>query len=197
MRFLGVLLALAFVVTGLVPTAAEAQTQNQLELSKTFNVTARQVDDYWMKVDYDPRDSRRGKPGNELPPGLDSPVETVTVDEPATAVDPGNEMLVKTRKAGDFQLDVKQSRSKTTGGLPPGIERDTDASGVAASEGLDLLGVDRRVRSKADDEPKKQVLRPVLDRVGPAAMGADRAPRSTPRENAVRGVRGYKANRWE
>jgi|GEM_PF-3748746 len=197
MRFLQVLLALAFVVTGIVPTAVDAQTKNQLELSKAFNVTARQVDDYWMKVDYDPRDSRRGKPGDELPPGIDREVPTVQATETSTVVDPGNEMLTKTKKAGDFQFDVKQEGSKTTGGLPPGIERDTDASGTAVREGVDLLGADRRVRSKADDQEHKQVLRPVIDRVGPAALGADRAPRSTPRENAVRGTRGYKANRWE
>ncbi len=197
MRFLGVVLALAFVVSGIMPTTAHAQ--NQLQVGKKMTLSARQVSDWWMKVDYDPRDPRRGDPrgGDQLPPGLDrdvAPASALAAPATGNLVNPGNELLVGTRKVGDFQFDVKQQGSKTTGGLPPGIERDTDASSTAAREGIDLLGAERRVRSHKAEEPRKPILNPAIDRASPAAMGAGR---STPRENAVRGVTGYKVNRFE
>jgi hypothetical protein len=195
MRIHGFVLTLAFVVVGMFP--AGSQAQNQLQVGKDFNLATRKVNEHWLKVDYEPRDSRRGDPGDVLPPGLDRDVDTAVVGGSTTnnPVDPGNEMRVNTRKAGDFQFDVKQSGSKTTGGLPPGIERDTDASGAAVRNNQDLLGADRRVRTRPDDEARKPILRPAIDRSSPAAMRAE--PRSTPRENALRGLRGYKANRWE
>jgi hypothetical protein len=194
MRFAGLVLALSFVVSGLAP--ATAQAQNQLQLGKDLNVSTRQVSDHWLKIDYDPADRRRGAPGDELPPGIDRDVETRPAISPDGAVvDPGNEMVVETRKAKDFQFDTKQDRSKTTGGLPPGIERDTDASGAAVTNGVDLLGADRSVRSRKSDDVRKPILRPAYDRASPVSMGS--SVRTAPRENAVRGLRGYKANRWE
>ena len=202
MRFLGVVFALAFVVLGLAPT--QAQAQNQLMLGKTLTVGTRHVSDWWMKVDYEPRDSRRGDPGGDLPPGLDHDVQgasNIVVPGAALAapaaghvVDPGSEMIVETRKVDDFAVDVKQGNTKTTGDLPPGIERDGDASSSVARQGVDLLGADRRVRAKNDSRSYKAILRPAYDRAAPASMGG---VRSAPRENAVRGVRGYKANRFE
>jgi len=196
MRFLGVVLALAFVVTGLAPTVARAQ--NQLEVGKDMSLATRQVSDWWMKVDYEPRDSRRGQPGGgELPPGLDRDVDTaVTGDAPGVAspVNPGDEMRIGTRKTDAIRFDLKQDALKTTGGLPPGIDRDTDASGTAVRNGLDLLGAQHRVPApKADEAPRGAVV-PSFDRVSPVSMSS--GP-NTPRAEAVRGSRGYKPNRFE
>jgi len=189
MRFLAALIALGLLVSA--PTPASAEQPNQAQMAKEFNTNTRVVSDHWLKVKFDPRDRRRGSP-SDMPPGLER-------DQGSPAQVNPKEVQIDTREVGEMQFDVKQSHLTTPGNLPPGLDRDTGALNASDAAGVDPLGASVRLRNrdKPSDAPKVRPLRPLSDRVGPAAAIGSRDPSRPMPIQGVQPGRGYNPGvRW-